>query len=276
MLFDEEQLRIVADQSEVHKDRPKDECLLCRFHVARDPDMQNEDHQSIIETVNKKLKTGTELAASSTSFIPNSNGRPDDTEHDYMALHISSHLQTLMFLSLRVISIRRDAELEQDETAKSDAITIDSKDCPVICNPPDPVVFSDEGPPTTSAWIPATEGYTMQYLRGIVQIYPKLEFNNLIDPELPDAPIPDSEAIEDMIIRLEVLLGTTEQHRLFYESNRKRIKISTLYSLWECAKCGGENIFPLGKQCQNFPCQAHFNDKCRVYSIPIQWSQSQL
>ncbi|KAG7420869.1 hypothetical protein Forpe1208_v001900 [Fusarium oxysporum f. sp. rapae] len=106
--FDGGQLSMIAGQSQGIKERPYNECLLCGFVVENEgqKDVPSKRESELwSEGSTKKLKTEHQsipAASSSDDYGHKAN------DHESMTRHIAAHLHTLMFLTLRVLSMQRD------------------------------------------------------------------------------------------------------------------------------------------------------------------------
>uniref|UniRef100_A0A0D2Y3N1 Uncharacterized protein n=1 Tax=Fusarium oxysporum (strain Fo5176) TaxID=660025 RepID=A0A0D2Y3N1_FUSOF len=75
----------------------------------------------------KKLKTERHQSIpAATTFNDQEKDGTKEKKHDYMTHHIAAHLQTLMFLTLRVISMQQGVGSEEEDAAESNAGVLES------------------------------------------------------------------------------------------------------------------------------------------------------
>ncbi|KAH7190039.1 hypothetical protein BKA60DRAFT_586652 [Fusarium oxysporum] len=255
--FDCGQLSMIAGQSQGIKERPYNECLLCGFVVENEgqkdvPSKRQSESRSEGNTKKRKTKPHqfnvTEIFSSSEDEEDQSHKA---NNHESMTRHIAAHLQTLMFLTLRVISMQKGLGSEDEDAAESNAGTNDVQDYQVSHHLGEPPSFEDVNHQSELPWLPAAEIYSFHFdtqERTVVR-YPTLGCEDIIDTSIQ---FPDSSTVQETIIRLEALLATTEQNRGFYhssigalESARHQSPPRSSYnggsgsiSRWQCCNCG--------------------------------------
>ncbi|KAJ0136306.1 hypothetical protein HZ326_20685 [Fusarium oxysporum f. sp. albedinis] len=255
--FDCGQLSMIAGQSQGIKERPYNECLLCGFVVENEgqkdvPSKRQSESRSEGNTKKRKTKRHkfnvTEIFSSSEDEEDQSHKA---NNHESMTRHIAAHLQTLMFLTLRVISMQKGLGSEDEDAAESNAGTNDVQDYQVSHHLDEPPSFEDVNHQSELPWLPAAETYSFHFdtqERTVVR-YPTLVCEDIIDTSIQ---FPDSSTVQETIIRLEALLATTEQNRGFYDSSIWALKSarhqnpprssydggSDSISRWQCCNCG--------------------------------------
>ncbi|KAF4446596.1 serine/threonine protein kinase [Fusarium austroafricanum] len=117
---------IISEQSRMLKLRPRDECLLCGFRaqecMLETTVPSKRENQTPEDMNNERIKPdGPETAGHpyGSSLDAQSNPDPDIN----LARHIASHLQTLMFLVLRIVSIKESYDQGQDEFSVGSDLT---------------------------------------------------------------------------------------------------------------------------------------------------------
>jgi hypothetical protein len=222
-ILDGGQLSIIASQIQGIKERPKDECLLCGFVVENEghtdvPSKRQSESRSKGKAKKHKTKrhqfTLTEVFSSSEDEEDPTHGT---NNHESMARHIAAHLQTLMFLTLRVVSMQKDLGSDDEDAAESNAGTNDVQDYQGSHDSDEPPFFEDVNHQPELPWLPAAETYSFKFVAQArtVFIYPTLGSEDVIDSSIQ---LPDSSTIQETILRLEALLATTEQNQDFYNS----------------------------------------------------------
>ncbi|CVL02542.1 uncharacterized protein FMAN_00048 [Fusarium mangiferae] len=218
--FDSRQLSLIANQSQGIRERPVDECPLCGLAVERESQKEDvpskRESDSWSEGSRKKLKAGQQQPIpAATSSNDQENQSHETNNHESMALHIASHLQTLMFLTLRVISMQRDMGSEDEDVVGSNIGTDDFHDHQDEQHVNDPLSFEDDSPQLENSWLPAAEVHSFEFgpLQRTVFKYPMLRCEDILDTSIE---FPDSSTIQEIIIRLEALLSTTKQNLDFY------------------------------------------------------------
>ncbi|TXC03427.1 hypothetical protein FocTR4_00002207, partial [Fusarium oxysporum f. sp. cubense] len=83
--------------------------------------------------------------------------------HESMTRHIAAHLQTLMFLTLRVISMQKGLGSEDEDAAESNAGTNDVQDYQVSRHLDEPPSFEDVNHQSELPWLPAAETYSFHF-----------------------------------------------------------------------------------------------------------------
>ncbi|KAM0547526.1 hypothetical protein ACHAPJ_010399 [Fusarium lateritium] len=224
-IFNEAQLHTIADQSQMPKYRPEYECLLCGFLINEENTPVTvpvkRDSQLGSDVTNKKVKIEDQLTFSRLETPEDPTEFQQVTGmHDSIARHIASHLQTLMGLLIRIVLMHRDVGSGQEnESVNSATDTIDLEDYEKQRDFLSVMPFEDISLRQKSAWIPDVAVHNTECLQGTVHIYPTLDYDDLVDSYLSDTSIPDSSAIDDIILRLETLYTTVKQHRDFYTSS---------------------------------------------------------
>ncbi|KAF5598605.1 hypothetical protein FPCIR_2902 [Fusarium pseudocircinatum] len=221
--LDDGRLSIIAGQSQGIKERPKDECLLCGFVVENEgqtgvPSKRQGESRS--EGKTKKQKTERRQATLTETFSSSKEEEGPNHEainHESMARHIAAHLQTLMFLTLRVILTQKDLGSEDEDAAESHTRTNDVQDYQSSHDLDDPPSSEDASHRLESPWLPAAETFSFNFdiQERAVFRYPTIKSEDIIDTSIQ---LPDSLTVQETIIRLEALLATTEQNGGFYNS----------------------------------------------------------
>ncbi|KAG5751771.1 hypothetical protein H9Q72_008452 [Fusarium xylarioides] len=253
--LDYDQLSMIAGQSQGIKERSNDECLLCGFVIETEcqkgvpSQRQNESRR---EGKMKKRKTKRDQFNPTVAFSSSSDEEDrcyEANNHESMTHHIAAHLQTLMFLTLRVLEMQKDMGSENEDVAGSNIGTVDNRDYQDSQYLDDPLSFEDESSQSELIWLPAVEAYSFNFDRQQHQVlrYPVLEREDIINTSIES---PDSSTIQETILRLEALLATTQQNQDFHnstiralESTRHRNSSRPSYysggnsgsvSLWQC------------------------------------------
>lgn len=236
--FDDRQLSIIACQSQGFKDRPKDECLLCGFVVESEDQKEvssKRESKSRRETSTKRLKTGQlqSVPAATSSNDPEKDGH-EERKNEHMARHIAAHLQTLMFLTLRVISMQQGVGSDDEDEAESNAGTNDVQDYQGSNHSDGPPSFEDANRCSDIPWLPAAEPYFFNFVtqERTVFIHPTLEIADIFDTSIK---FPNSSTVQEIISHMETLLAIIEQNGRFYHSSIGALE-STHHGIsqWQC------------------------------------------
>ncbi|RKL08477.1 hypothetical protein BFJ71_g1764 [Fusarium oxysporum] len=166
----------------------------------------------------KKLKTERHQSIpAATTFNEQEKDGTKEKKHDYMTHHIAAHLQTLMFLTLRVILMQQGVGSEEEDAAESNAGTNGIQNYQGPHRLGDPPSFEDENYQSELPWLPAAEPYSFDFdpLQHKVFRYPIFGREDIIDTSIQN---PDSFTVQETIVHLEALLATIEPNRGFYNS----------------------------------------------------------
>lgn len=146
--FTPEQMQTISRQSQTQVPRAPGECPLCTFKIeklpAKKPTSSTKRHSNPprgrdikITRLNSGMKfpgphdPSSSLSGSSYAEVDGEAGGPEPAEvrsetSKEIARHISAHLQTLMLLTMRLVSLQNTEE-GQDDAAGSDSVEIDGE-----------------------------------------------------------------------------------------------------------------------------------------------------
>ncbi|KAK5655303.1 hypothetical protein OQA88_5870 [Cercophora sp. LCS_1] len=138
-MFAPDQLQAVSRQSQMERQRPSDECLLCCLPIEElGPDIQassqKRQKEQLGHEANKTLRTRLamrhpgshrkvegDVEDSDVPQIATEPQQPTMNRTEKMARHIAGHLQTLMLLTMRLASLQKEQSDEEDD-AESDLV----------------------------------------------------------------------------------------------------------------------------------------------------------
>ncbi|KAK4144819.1 uncharacterized protein C8A04DRAFT_11232, partial [Dichotomopilus funicola] len=140
-MFDASKLRVIAQGSKVERPRPWNECLMCRYpveEVARLTPPKRQKRQLSLDH-NKRLKPAAapelqgpsvprklEDCPSPSDDSLEEQNKPALDDSKTMARHIAGHLQTLMLLTIRLASLQKEEDGDEEEDdADSEAAELD-------------------------------------------------------------------------------------------------------------------------------------------------------
>ncbi|EXL45922.1 hypothetical protein FOCG_11918 [Fusarium oxysporum f. sp. radicis-lycopersici 26381] len=133
-----------------------------------------------------------------TTFNEQEKDGTKEKKHDYMTHHIAAHLQTLMFLTLRVILMQQGVGSEEEDAAESNAGTNGIQNYQGPHRLGDPPSFEDENYQSELPWLPAAEPYSFDFdpLQHKVFRYPIFGREDIIDTSIQN---PDSFTVQETI-----------------------------------------------------------------------------